>query len=142
MGRSPKRTPGRTALVLMFFALVAIVCVAVYAFLVGRLDPESPGEITGQHLRAELSILLAAILLILIFVVGSYLLIRIGRSVAQKRVGGKPTEYVDAWSRYRLTEEEIEAATREQPPEGQGPDQPDDDSAPPHGDPEDPDSES
>ena len=73
-----------------------------------------------RRLMYRMAVLLAALLLILIFVVGSYLLIRIGRAITRKSVGGQPTEYVDAWSRYRLTDEAIARATDEPPAAGGG----------------------
>jgi hypothetical protein len=47
------------------------------------------------------------------FVLGSYLMIRAGRAVLSRPPPRSTTEYTDAWSRYRLTQEQIEAATRE-----------------------------
>ncbi len=146
-----RSSPGRTAMVLMLIALLVMVCVSVYLFLAHRLFPSATrlesGEPASQGLRVELTMLLAimlgAALLILFFVVGSYLLIRVGRLVTRKSVGGQPTEYVDAWSRYRLSDEQIDAATREEPPPGNdqpGPD--DDETGPPDDNPEDPDPKS
>lgn len=128
---------GRVATVLIVAALLLTVCVSVYLFLVRNLPsglPTGPGgELTRQALRRKLTLLLAvvlgAVLLILAFVLGAYLVIRIGRAVSQKPVGGQPTEYVDAWSRYRLSEAEIDAATREEESGGSPPAGPDEDSA-------------
>ncbi|MFH1747385.1 MAG: hypothetical protein ABIG44_10120 [Planctomycetota bacterium] len=124
MSKRRKSSPGRTAMVLMLIALLVTVCVAVYLFLSRQLYPATPpvqpGESGSSNLQFKLTVLLAIMLgsalLILFFVIGSYLLIRVGRMVTRKEVGGEPTEYVDAWSHYRLSDEQIEAATSEEHP--------------------------
>ena len=133
-------------MVLVLVALLATVCVALYVFLQRRLRPSAArlaaGELTRESVLAELSLLLLVLLgsglLILSFVVGAYLLIRVGRAVSQKPVGGQATEYVDAWSRYRLSQEQIQATTGEGPADSQT--QPDDDDGhgPPPDHPQDP----
>jgi hypothetical protein len=84
----------------------------------------------AHRLITLLSVLLISALLILLFVLGAYLVIRVGQFVVRNPVGGKPTDYVDAWSHYRLTDEQISAATAEgkndrdtgsSPPEGDSP---------------------
>lgn len=55
------------------------------------------------------------------FVLGSYLMIRAGRAVLPRPRSQSVTEYSDAWSSYRLTQEEIDAATRESPEAGEPP---------------------
>lgn len=80
--------------------------------------PVEPSHI--RQLSYMLAVLLVAALLILLFVISLYLISRIGRALLRKPVGGRPTPYVDAWSQYRLTDEEIEEATRET--DGPGPD--------------------
>jgi hypothetical protein len=137
---------GRMATVLIVAALLLAVCLSVYVFLVRNVPsglPGAGGELTRQELRRKLTLLLAvvlgAILLILAFVLGAYLVIRIGRAVAQKPVGGEPTEYVDAWSRYRVSAAQIDAATREEddsaepPPPGPNEDESEDEPPPPTG---------
>lgn len=54
------------------------------------------------------------------FVLGSYLMIRAGRAVLPRSGSRTVTKYTDAWSGYRLTQEQIDAATREPPPEPDG----------------------
>lgn len=44
----------------------------------------------------------------LMFIVGSYAMVKIGRAFLARRERRSPTQYVDAWSNYRLTEDEIE----------------------------------
>jgi len=123
-----RSSAGRSALVFMLIALLMLVCVAVYLALARLLHPASIGASpndTALALRGKLTILLAivlgAILLILAFALGAYLVLRIGRSLAQRRVGGHATEYVDAWSHYRLSAAQIDAATRDE----HGPSRPD-----------------
>ncbi len=110
------RFTGRRVLALILVVLMAIMSVAVYLFLLRRLRPVA-GELSSEQALTELTwllvLLLAAILLILLFVVGAYLLIRVGWMVSTPKVGGQPTNYVDGWSQYRITDEEIAAATRE-----------------------------
>jgi hypothetical protein len=71
----------------------------------------------ARWLATLLTLLLISALLILLFVLGAYLIIRIGQFVARERVGGTPTAYVDAWQKYRLTDEQIAAATSEDRPD-------------------------
>ena len=130
------RTYGRAAMLGVLLALLLTISAAVYAY-VARYGTESlPASLGGGDPVAEvrrlnrltilLAILLISALLLLLFVVGSYLVIRIGH-IIRTPVGGKPTPYVDAWQSYRVTEEEIAAATAEDTPERP----PGDDSAPP-----------
>ncbi len=125
MPNSRRLTSGRTVLLLVLAALVIVVGAAVYLVIVRVVDPDSLSFVAAAEsengLRMEqarrlsllLAILLLSALLILVFVLGAYLLIRVGRLAARTRtrVGGAPTEYVDAWQQYRLTEEQISAAT-------------------------------
>ncbi len=106
-------------MMIMLIILLATICISVYLFLTRQahgLHP-SPDQLTRDAARHKLMMLLVvmlgSLLLIMLFVIGSYLFMRIGREVAQKPVGGEPTEYSDAWSNYRVSDEEIAAATRE-----------------------------
>ena len=80
-------------------------------------DQPGSAEMTPESRRTiyRLAASLAALLLLTLFLVGVYLLTRIGRSLKRPSVGGKSTEYTDAWSNYRLSEEEIDQATYEEP---------------------------
>ncbi|MCG3127876.1 MAG: hypothetical protein CHACPFDD_02748 [Phycisphaerae bacterium] len=87
-----------------------------------------------QRLGLLLATLMAAALALAAFVIGSYMVIRIGRTLISRDVGGAPTRYVDAWSNYRISDDEIHAATHEQDEGGEdtssdkgesGPDEPD-----------------
>lgn len=120
MAQQRRPFTGRTALVLVLIVLIFTVCVAVYVFLSRLLDGGAggSGEVTSKtELQGKLAILLmvllCATLAILVFALGAYLLIRVGRTVAQSPVGGKPTEYSDAWSQYRISDEQIAAAVGE-----------------------------
>lgn len=123
--QSPQGSAGRTATMLVLAALILIVCAAVYLFVSrpaqvpapadGISSAEEADRLVGEARRAALllTILLISALLILLYVLGAYLVIRIGQMVARHQVGGKPTRYVDAWAQYRLTDEQISAATSE-----------------------------
>jgi hypothetical protein len=63
---------------------------------------------------------LAAILLLVLFMVAVYFVLRIGRQLRKTEVGGNASEYHDAWSEYRLSDEQIAAATSE-PPDAESP---------------------
>lgn len=124
MTHQPPRSYGRAALLGVLIALVLTVCAAVYVYVarygtsgltvsVGLDDPDAEKQRLARHMTLLL-ILLVSALLILLFVIGAYLVIRVGR-IVRTPVGGRPTEYVDAWQSYRLTEEQIAAATSEPP---------------------------
>jgi hypothetical protein len=115
---------------LILGVLILTVCSAVYFYLAQAARPTgaaildedfSVQFVEQQRLVTLLTILLISALLILLFVVGAYLLINVGRFVARERVGGRTTTYVDAWREYRLTDEQISAATHEEPPAEPGP---------------------
>jgi hypothetical protein len=83
-----------------------------------------------RRMFSSLAILLLSGLLVLIFTIGAYLLIRVGRSVARKQAReAKPTAYVDAWSHYRVSDEDVEAAMRDLKAEHNIDDLPPDDDA-------------
>lgn len=75
-----------------------------------------PGNIEVLRTVATTSrLLLISSLLFLVFAMATYLLLRRpGREPGKRR---NRTEYVDAWARYRLSDESIAAATAEEPPE-------------------------
>jgi len=103
--------------------LLLVVCVAAYLLVTNRLEASvarlAAGEVSREAVTAEasrlLAILLGAALLIVLFAVGAYLFIGLGRAVSRPAVDKKPTEYFDAWSHYRVSEEQIRAATEEEP---------------------------
>lgn len=117
MGPARTSTYGRWAIWLMLMALLLLVFATAWLFLMQQppLIEHSPEtrQFEARRLSALLMILMVSILLILVFVIGAYLLIRIGRAVAATGDRAKPTEYVDAWSQYRLSEDDIAQATEE-----------------------------
>jgi hypothetical protein len=119
---SARLSTGRAALLLVLIGLLLTVAAGIYLFFAhnpGGLAPSSePAAGIGEKRQfALLLLLLISALLILLFVLGAYLLINVGRLIARDRVGGKPTVYTDAWQNYRLTDEQISAATSEDPPQ-------------------------
>lgn len=140
----PRRpVSSRSILAIVVMVLMLTMAAAVYLLWV-RVQHQVPltvlvdspeADVARDHTRnvsVMLTILLISALLILLFVIGAYLLIRVGRIVARTRtrVGGKPTEYVDAWRSYRLTDEQIAAATRENGPEPPADERPHDEGHP------------
>jgi ABC-type Fe3+ transport system permease subunit len=133
MSEQRQTSYGRAAMIGVLIALLLLICVGTYLILgrFPRTDAMVPGEdaVARNRETARLSLLLATLLmsalLILLFVLGSYLLIRIGRAI-KAPVGGKPTEYVDAWQQYRLTDDDIASATAESPDDREPPATPDD----------------
>lgn len=128
MMKTSRITYGRATAVLVFLALLITFSAVLYLAVSRPLDvpvanSSEQSEVALQRLQAKrLSVMLlmmfGATLLILIFVIGSYLLIRAGKVVTQQRAGGEPTEYVDAWAQYRVTDEQIaEAMGPDEPPE-------------------------
>lgn len=111
--------------------LVLMVLAGVYVFFAQRQAPIPcilDDDLTRQdretkRLVALLTVLLVSALLILMFVVGAYFVIHIGQYISRQRVGGKPTEYVDAWQNYRLSEADISAATDEPADSSDDPDE-------------------
>lgn len=145
MSKPTGPTYGRAAMFGVLIALLLAIGVGVYMVLARFGSPTVPmataadaAEEENQRLArlsAMLTILLISTLLILLFVIGCYLVMFVGR-VLRKPVADKPTNYVDAWRQYRLTDEEIAAATAEHPR-----DDPQVDRGDPDEPPENPDSE-
>ena len=141
----PRPSHGRVVTLLVLGALILTVSAAVYIFVAQQSHQPVPvGGISSdeesarlaadaQRLVTLLTILLMSALLILLFVLGSYLVIRVGQFVARERVGGKPTRYVDAWQSYRLTDEQISAATADDRTDDNVDDRPADPNGPPSG---------
>jgi hypothetical protein len=115
---------GRLVVLATLAVLLLIVSAGVSLYALRDAPPTDAGEgpLSGDAaVRAEqqaqrliilIIVVLVSGLLILLFLLGAYLLLRVGRAV-RTPVGGRPTQYVDAWRQYRLTDEEIAAATRE-----------------------------
>lgn len=143
---------GRVVTVVVLLGLLLTISTGVYVVL-ARIQRQAGPPVLGpgaeeealrlrqtRELTVLLTILLISVLLTLLFVLGAYLLIRIGRQVARTRtpLGGTPTPYVDAWRQYRLSDAQISAATAEDAPgddgaadAGRGPPDDDDPARPP-----------
>lgn len=128
MSRRTHSSSGRAVTLLVLGVLVLTICAAAYVLVArhggraGATGIASEGDAAdllaeARWLATLLTLLLISALLVLLFVLGAYLVIRIGQFVARERVGGTPTAYVDAWQAYRLTDEQIAAATSEDKPE-------------------------
>lgn len=65
---------------------------------------------TVRRATALWTMLIWSIILLAAFVAGAFLLLRVRRWFLRPPES-RPTEYVDAWSRARVTDEEIERAT-------------------------------
>lgn len=85
----------------------------IYAGQPRKLFPDSvPDDYARlQQSKALFRMLLHSFLIFLAFLFGSYLMVRIGRVLARVKKSENKTEYVDAWSGYRLTQEELDTAT-------------------------------
>jgi hypothetical protein len=125
MARTPQHSYGRAAIIGVLIALALIICAAAYVLVAGQLAATPVGDGPGasefearqaKRLTATLATLIISGLLIVLFVVACYLVIRVGRMVREP-IAGEPTEYVDAWRAYRVSDEQIEAATQEWPEE-------------------------
>jgi hypothetical protein len=116
--QSEPHRPSRLAIafVVVGLALSAIgIGYIVYAGRERQLPPISAPHADPQieQLHALVAMLTLSFFLFLAFLFGSYLMVRLGRRVADRRPPRQPSEYVDVWGNYRLTQEQIEAATRQ-----------------------------
>jgi hypothetical protein len=77
--------------------------------------PEQAGTpaAAARQMRSLYTTLTVTLLLLLAFVVGTYVMVRVGRAIVRRPRRREPTRYVDAWTGYRLSEQEIERATGE-----------------------------
>jgi hypothetical protein len=107
--------PSRLAIsfVVVGLALSAIGIAYIMSPIERELPPLDAPEVQAraQQLDALFRMLANSFLLFLVFLLGSYLMIRIGRRVLYQGPAGNRSEYVDAWSQYRLSQEEIDTAT-------------------------------
>jgi hypothetical protein len=111
----PQRPLGRVAMVLVLSGLLLTLAGLTYMIRL-RWDsmptdaggPDSPALEPMQRLRLTLAMLLFAVLAILIFVISTYVVIRLGRSVMERRLGDTPTKYVDVWAGYRVSQQEMD----------------------------------
>ena len=110
-----KPRPSRLAIV---FVVVGLALSAIgIAYIMSPIERELPPITTPQHevrvqqLNALFRMLAHSFLMFLAFLLGSYLMVRIGRRVLFQKASGKRSEYIDAWGNYRLSQEEIDTAS-------------------------------
>jgi hypothetical protein len=123
--QSERRHASRLAIVFVVVGLALSAIGIRYMIYLGRprsLPPvavveDRPRSTEPSALYRELNalyrMLFHAFFLFLAFLFGSYLMVRIGRRVLERKVPRERTEYVDAWGSYRLTQDEIDTATRQ-----------------------------
>ncbi len=121
---SERRHASRLAIVFVVVGLALSAIGIRYMIYLGRprslppiVKPEDHPPIAEpsalyRELNALYRMLFHAFLLFLAFLFGSYLMVRIGRRVLDRKPVRERTEYVDAWTNYRLTQDEIDTATR------------------------------
>jgi hypothetical protein len=132
--RSDHHRPSRLAIAFVVVGLALSAIGIAYIIYAGRergLPPISAPQPDPrvQQLEALVRMLTLSFLLFLVFLVGSYLMVRIGRRLLHHAPFRGPSEYVDVWGNYRLTQDQIDAATRE-PEEQLPPDAPPRDTEP------------
>jgi hypothetical protein len=96
----------------LFLAAVGIAYI-IYAGRPRVLPPLTEPEEAARLLqsRALFRMLLHSFLIFLTFLLGSYVMVRIGRALLRGKKAASKTEYKDAWGNYRLTQEELDTAT-------------------------------
>ncbi len=92
-------------------------------------EPWRPSPSPQQRLLAATSVLTFTAIAAIVFLVGSLLMVRAGRLLVARRAARNRTPYVDAWGAYRISQEQIAAATgdRSDSPPGPPPDDREDD---------------
>jgi hypothetical protein len=110
---SERPRPSRLPIV---FVVVGLALSAIgVAYLVSPAErvllPESETKASARQFHALFRMLTHSFFIFLAFLLGSYLMVRIGRRVLHQEPSGRRSQYVDAWSNYRLSQEEIDTAT-------------------------------
>ena len=107
--------PSRRAIV---FVVVGLALSAIgIAYILSPIERELPpitvpqDEVRVQQLNALFRMLTHSFFVFLAFLIGSYLMVRVGRRVLCHSPSGNRSEYSDAWGSYRLTQEEIDTAS-------------------------------
>lgn len=96
------------------------------------VEPSTEYELS-QTARILAGVMLTGLIL-LVFIVGAYLMIKIGRMVLGTSTRDPRTTYHDAWSNYRLTDDQINAVLEDYGAAGpprDGSEESDDDDRPP-----------
>jgi uncharacterized protein YbjQ (UPF0145 family) len=129
------RWTGRIITAVTFLVLLSLLTSALYWVLrhgANAVLSMSPDELSSEERARRMTMVLLAVLLtgvlILVFVIGVYLVLRAGQVVRRTRLGGEATEYRDAWAEARVSEEQLAAADEQlreaQSPPEDGPDRP------------------
>lgn len=112
--KQPRPSRLAAAFVVVGLALSAIgIAYLIYAGRERTLPPVTalPDHLRVEQARALLAMLTHSFLIFLAFLIGSYVMVRIGRRALDQRRQHQRSEYVDAWGSYRLTQEEVDTAT-------------------------------
>ena len=124
------RGPSRAAVLFVVIGLALCSIGIAYISYAGRerilpaiTVPQDDPRLAQLH--ALVRVLVHSLILFLVFLFGSYLLVRLARVVARRHPEPEPREYADAWSNYRLSQDEIDTAgaalDEEFPPDNAGP---------------------
>ena len=110
-----RTTPSRLLVWLSVLGLTLVAMVLAMLWWAGRMQtlttplPAGPRS-DPRRLAAVAQVLLWSLLILLAFVVGALLMIRVGR-IFHRPTPQKRTRYVDAWSLHRLSDEQIAELT-------------------------------
>lgn len=92
--------------------------------------PRDQTEVSLGKIRVMSTTLWMAFALACSFIVGSFIMVRAGRHFLDRSPMLPRTQYVDAWGRYRVSDDEIAAATGHESADGDDDDTPPDDRPP------------
>lgn len=112
MTLAPRRSAaGPQTIWWLVLALAVVALVVTTLWWTGRvreLPAAGPAEQRNdpRRLAALARMLLWSLLIVLVFVVGALVMMRVGRALVRPGPP-RPTRYVDAWSRHRLTPEQL-----------------------------------
>lgn len=98
--------------------LIVLAGIAIAEAQTADAPPREIDPYVARQITSTMKFLLLSTLLLLVFFVGAYLILRFGRMVkksAQKPAA--PTSYIDAWAHYRISQEEIDRLTKGGAPE-------------------------
>lgn len=128
MPRADRRDSGGAAVILICGAMLGFAAAAAHFWwnrpALPAIPPEARGDAQGAlRVWAWAGVLAISFLLFIFFLTGSYLIVRFTRRIsAQTGERGGRTRYVDAWRQYRISREEIDRVTSDEPREPPGPD--------------------
>lgn len=111
----------RLAILLMLAGALAVIVLLVQMTDIAPLQPAVTTQpaADGQSLEARRTIYVLAVTLVTVglltaFILGVYLVNRMGRQLKRPLRSERDRPHVDAWSQYRLSDEDIERATHEE----------------------------